>query len=94
VIVTGECRNGRETLRALHTLSPDLVFLDIQMPQLDGFEVLRAHPMMPPPVPAGYMWSLTLLYLVTAAVIVALYFPCRWFADLKARRKDVWLSYL
>jgi two-component system LytT family response regulator len=43
VIVAGECRNGRETLRALHTLSPDLVFLDIQMPQLDGFEVLRAY---------------------------------------------------
>jgi two-component system, LytTR family, response regulator len=43
VIVTGECRNGRETLRALHTLSPDLLFLDIQMPQLDGFEVLRAY---------------------------------------------------
>jgi two-component system LytT family response regulator len=43
VIVAGECRNGRETLRALHALSPDLVFLDVQMPQLDGFEVLRAY---------------------------------------------------
>ncbi len=42
VIVAGECRNGRETLRALHSLAPDLVFLDVQMPQLDGFEVLRA----------------------------------------------------
>jgi uncharacterized membrane protein len=52
------------------------------------------HPMTPPEVPAGYMWSLTLLYVVTAAVIVALYFPCRWFAAVKARRKDVWLSYL
>jgi uncharacterized membrane protein len=52
------------------------------------------HPMMPPPVPAGYMWSLPLLYVVTAAVVVALYFPCRWFAELKARRQDVWLSYL
>jgi two-component system LytT family response regulator len=43
VIVAGECRNGRETLRALQSLSLDLVFLDIQMPQLDGFEVLRAY---------------------------------------------------
>jgi two-component system, LytTR family, response regulator len=42
VIVAGECRNGRETVRALHTLQPDLVFLDVQMPQLDGFGVLRA----------------------------------------------------
>jgi uncharacterized membrane protein len=52
------------------------------------------HPMMPPPVPAGYMWSLTLLYVVTAVVVVALYFPCRWFAEVKARRKGVWLRYL
>jgi two-component system, LytTR family, response regulator len=43
VIVAGECRNGRETLRALHAVAPDLVFLDIQMPQLDGFEVLRSY---------------------------------------------------
>ena len=52
------------------------------------------HPMMPPPVPDGYRWSLTLLYAVTAAVVVALYFPSRWFAELKARRKERWLSYL
>jgi uncharacterized membrane protein len=52
------------------------------------------HPMMPPPVPDGYTWSLTLLYLVTAAVVVTLYFPCRRFAEFKARRQDVWLSYL
>jgi hypothetical protein len=38
------------------------------------------------------MWSLTLLYVVTAAVVVALYFPCRWFAELRARRKDARLS--
>jgi hypothetical protein len=49
------------------------------------------HPLMPPPVPDGYMWSLTLLYIVTAAVVVALYFPCRWFAE---GRSEVWLSYL
>jgi uncharacterized membrane protein len=52
------------------------------------------HPMMPPPVPDGYMWSLALLYAVTAAVVVALYFPCRWFAGVKARRKEEWLSYV
>jgi two-component system LytT family response regulator len=42
VVVAGECRNGRETLRALHAVQPDLVFLDVQMPQMDGFAVLRA----------------------------------------------------
>lgn len=56
--------------------------------------LIANHPMMPPDVPAGYMWSLALLYAVTAAVVMALYFPCRWFAGLKARRKEVWLSYL
>jgi uncharacterized membrane protein len=52
------------------------------------------HPMMPPPVPEGYMWSLSLLYGVTAVVVVTLYFPSRWFAELKARRREAWLSYL
>jgi len=41
--VAGESRNGPETLRALHALAPDLLFLDVQMPEMDGFEVLRAH---------------------------------------------------
>jgi uncharacterized membrane protein len=52
------------------------------------------HPVAPGMPPAGYTWSLGLLYLVTAAVVAALYFPCRWFAQLKSRRKDEWLSYL
>lgn len=39
--VVAEARNGRETVRALRELKPDLVFLDIQMPALDGFGVLR-----------------------------------------------------
>jgi uncharacterized membrane protein len=52
------------------------------------------HPMNPGPTPAGYMWGLPLLYLVWAIVIFILYFPCRWYAALKARNKSAWLSYL
>jgi two-component system, LytTR family, response regulator len=39
--VAGECRNGAEALAALDALTPDVVFLDIQMPGIDGFEVIR-----------------------------------------------------
>src|SRR5215216_1919618 len=39
--VAGECRNGAEVLTALNASSPDVVFLDIQMPGIDGFEVIR-----------------------------------------------------
>jgi two-component system LytT family response regulator len=42
VVVVGECRNGREAVRALEKGDVDLVFLDIQMPELDGFGVLSA----------------------------------------------------
>jgi hypothetical protein len=52
------------------------------------------HPMAPPPVPPGYTWSLGLLYLVFAVCVIALYFPCRWFERLRAKRRSPWLSYL
>ncbi|MFI5228641.1 MAG: LytR/AlgR family response regulator transcription factor, partial [Gemmatimonadales bacterium] len=39
--VVGEARVGREALAALSSLHPDVLFLDIQMPELGGFDVLR-----------------------------------------------------
>jgi two-component system LytT family response regulator len=41
VEVVGECANGFEAVKAIAELAPDLVFLDVQMPKLDGFEVLE-----------------------------------------------------
>jgi cytochrome bd-type quinol oxidase subunit 2 len=44
--------------------------------------------------PEGYGLSLPGVYLAWMLVVAALYLPCRWFADVKRRRADVWLSYL
>jgi two-component system LytT family response regulator len=41
VEVVAECGNGFEAVKAVTELSPDLIFLDVQMPKLDGFEVLE-----------------------------------------------------
>lgn len=41
VEIVAECGNGFEAVKAVSDLSPDLMFLDIQMPKLDGFEVLE-----------------------------------------------------
>jgi two-component system, LytTR family, response regulator len=48
--IVGEARNGKEAVRMLRALSPDLVFLDVQMPELDGFGVLRALAGQPLPL--------------------------------------------
>lgn len=40
--VVAECGDGVEAVRAIEELDPDLVFLDVQMPEVDGFEVLEA----------------------------------------------------
>ena len=41
VLVVGRCRSGREALLALQKQSVDLMFLDVQMPGLNGFEVVK-----------------------------------------------------
>jgi len=40
--LVGEARNGLEALDLITTLAPDLVFIDVEMPELDGFGVVRA----------------------------------------------------
>jgi len=40
--IIGECPNGRQAVAAIKTSHPDLVFLDVQMPKMGGFEVVEA----------------------------------------------------
>src|SRR5450432_4831258 len=47
--ITGEAANGREALQQIAKLKPDLVFLDLQMPVMSGFEVVRS--LSEPPLP-------------------------------------------
>lgn len=49
VSVIGECKNGREALKSIKSYKPDLVFLDIQMPDLNGFDVLSQAQFNPIP---------------------------------------------
>jgi uncharacterized membrane protein len=57
---------------------------------------VHVHPPIPilNPAPAIASFGLSGVYLIWACVVAALYLPCRWFAGLKARRRDWWLSYL
>ncbi|HTZ95234.1 MAG TPA: LytTR family DNA-binding domain-containing protein [Terriglobales bacterium] len=45
-----ECADGRETIAAVRNVKPDLLLLNVQMPDLDGFEVLKAIDLDPAPV--------------------------------------------
>ena len=40
--VAGECADGRQAVEAIRAHHPDLIFLDVRMPELDGFSVLEA----------------------------------------------------
>src|SRR5438034_10340242 len=40
--IIGECSNGKETVAMIRKESPDVVFLDVQMPEMDGLAVLES----------------------------------------------------
>ena len=52
---------------------------------------LENYPFTAPP---GWGYSLPLVYLLWAIVVITMYPLCRWYAELKQRRNDAWLSYL
>ena len=49
VLVVGEAGDGKEALQKIANLTPDVVFLDLQMPVMSGFEVVRNLSGPPPP---------------------------------------------
>jgi two-component system LytT family response regulator len=49
VVIAGECGDGDSALALIAREQPDLVFLDVQMPERDGFDVLKALPSEPLP---------------------------------------------
>ena len=80
-----------------------LFYYVLQWPIAHGlavaFEVVRGHPVgwmfrFPPfEAPPGYGYDLPTTYFLWLVVVALLYYPSRWFADLKRRRRDAWLSY-
>lgn len=51
IVIVRECENGADAVRGIREVHPDLVFLDVQMPELDGFDVITAiGPAEMPPV--------------------------------------------
>lgn len=47
VEIVGECANGKEAVSMIRSEKPDLIFLDVQMPEKDGFAVLQSIPELP-----------------------------------------------
>ena len=91
ITVVGESRNGSEAVRAIRSLRPDLVFLDVEMPGLDGFGVRPA--LAPDPLPLVVFVTAFDDYAVRAFEVHAVDylikpFSDRRFADTLARARQ------
>jgi len=82
VEVVRECANGREAVAAITAEKPDLVFLDVQMPEMDGFEVLRA---LKEPLPAVVFVTAWDRYALKAFEVHALDYLLKPFDDERFR---------
>ena len=100
VDVVGEAKNGIEALERITELKPDLVFLDVQMPGLDGFGVLKSLSEPPQIVPItssataivarGVLAASARMRLTAAtpASIVARVPPACWITKVSTGRPD------
>jgi two-component system, LytTR family, response regulator len=68
--IIGDCANGKEAVKAISKLKPDLIFLDVEMPGMDGFEVLQS--LAPQQMPAVIFVTAYDQYAVRAFEIHAL----------------------
>jgi two-component system LytT family response regulator len=83
IVLAGECANGREAAAAIVAGAPDLVFLDVQMPELDGFGVLREVPR--PQLPAVIFVTAYDQYAIRAFEVHALDYLLKPFTDERFR---------
>ena len=82
VEIVGEAANGKDALAEIRGKKPDLVFLDVQMPQMDGFEVLRA---LERPLPAVIFTTAYDRYALKAFEVHALDYLLKPFDDDRFR---------
>jgi two-component system LytT family response regulator len=83
VVVIAECRNGAEAIDAVNEHKPDLLFLDIQMPGLDGFDVLE---LLGDPAPAIVFVTAYDQYAIRAFEVHALDYLLKPFTDERFMR--------
>jgi uncharacterized membrane protein len=77
----------------LHLLAIHLAVVFTLMARVHTLHPTLFAPFVGSP-PPGWGFGLPTIYAIWIAVVIALYIPCRWFANIKARRRDWWLSYL
>jgi len=82
--IAGECANGLEAVAAIRAKSPGLVFLDIQMPEMDGFEVLRC--LSPEETPRVIFVTAYDQFAIQAFEVNALDYLLKPFSDERFRR--------
>jgi len=82
--VVAECANGAQTLKAAQDHLPDLLFLDVQMPRLNGFEVLEA--LAPQEVPVVIFTTAYDEHAIRAFEVNALDYLLKPFTEARFRR--------